>query len=393
MTDLQPLRDYFHQHHSAMVQSIRELVEWETPSSDHTRLDRCVGFLEEKFRRYPVETTRVTAVDAGDHLQVCWHPPNTTRAPVLVLTHFDTVWPVGRLDTHPFRIDEANRAYGPGIFDMKSSIIVMEYFFRALQDLQMVPSRPITFLATSDEEVGSRSSQTLIETEAARAAFVLVLEPPLPGGVLKTARKGSQALTLTIQGIPAHAGIEIEKGVSAIEEAAHQILALQGMTNPGTGITVNAGVIQGGTAANVVADRAEIHIDLRGWQQTELSRTAQAIQALRPVLSGTTLEVTAARARPALEDSATREIFRAAQALASTLSMELRSDRTGGGSDGNLTGALGVPTLDGLGVPGAGAHADHEHIELDQLAERALLIAALLLDLSLSSEAEPKAFS
>lgn len=386
MADLQTLRNYFHQHQAEMVKSIQELVEFETPSSDHARLDQCARFLEEKFRRLAVETTRVETAGAGDHLRVRWHPPQAERAPVLVLTHFDTVWPVGRLESHPFRIDEANRAYGPGIFDMKTSIIVMEYCFRALQELQWAPARPITFLATSDEEVGSRSSRALIETEASQSAFVLVLEPPLPGGVLKTARKGSQALTMTIRGIPAHAGIEIEKGVSAIEEAAHQILALQGMTNLTTGITVNAGVITGGTASNVVADRAEIHIDLRGWQQAEMERVSGAIRDLRPVLQGTTLEVSVPRARPPLEEAITLGIFGEARKLAASLDMDLQADRTGGGSDGNLTGALGIPTLDGLGVPGAGAHADHEHIELDQLAERSLLIAALLLELSLPSE-------
>ncbi len=386
MADFQALRQFFDQHHAAMVQSIQALVELETPSTDHDRLNQCAHFLEEKFRVFPVTTTRMENVNAGDHLRVRWDPPQAQQAPVLVLTHFDTVWPVGRLATHPFRID-GNRAYGPGIFDMKTSIVMMEYCFHAFRHLQLEPVRPITLLATSDEEIGSRSSQALIEAEASRSAFVLVLEPPLPGGVLKTARKGSQALTLTIRGIPAHAGIEIEKGVSAIEEAAHQILALQGMTNPATGITVNAGVVKGGTASNVVADRAEIHIDLRGWTQVELQRTAAAIQALRPVLQGTTLEVSMPRARPPLETSSTRDIFGAAWKLASTLDMDLQSDRTGGGSDGNLTGALGIPTLDGLGVPGAGAHADHEHIELDQLAERSLLVAALLLDLSLPSEA------
>ncbi len=386
MTDFQKLRQFYYQYQEEMVNSIQEIVEFETPTSDFSRLDQCARFLEEKFRPYPVEATTVAATGAGDHLQVRWQPPGTSLKPALVLTHFDTVWPVGRLESHPFRIDETNRAFGPGIFDMKTSIIVMEYFFRALQELQLLPSRPITLLATSDEEEGSRTSQHLIESEAAKSAFVLVLEPPLPGGVLKTTRKGSRGLSLTIQGIPAHSGIEIEKGVSAIEEAAHQILRLQAMTDLGTGITVNAGVIRGGTGPNVVADRAEIRIDLRGWKQVDIERVSNAIHELQPVLEGTTLEVSIFRSRPSLEETATGEIFNAAQSLASQLDIELRSGRTGGGSDGNLTGALGVPTLDGLGIPGEGAHADHEHIELDQLAERSLLISALLLDLVLPSE-------
>lgn len=393
MPDLLAIRTYFQAHRDDMVASIRELVEFETPSTDTDCLDACARFLVRKFRDTGAAAALVEVPEGGDHVRVAWPVPESRCAPVLVLTHFDTVWPVGRIATHPFRIDDQARAYGPGIFDMKSSLIVMEYLFRALRDLDLVPARPITLLATADEEIGSSTSQALIEAEAGSAACVLVLEPPLPGGVLKTARKGSQALTLAITGIPAHAGIEIEKGVSAIEEAAHQILALQAMTNPETGITVNAGRVHGGTRANVVADRATIDIDLRGWEHETLEEASQAIHNLQPVLSGTTLRVKAARARPPLEERATRDLFHAARALAAQLDIELRPGRTGGGSDGNLTGALGVPTLDGLGIPGAGAHADHEHIELDQLVERAVLVSALVLALAPSSGSAAKALS
>ena len=202
-----------------------------------------------------------------------------------------------------------------------------------------------------------------------------------PAGVLKTARKGSRHIDVHIKGIPAHAGIEIEKGVSAIEEAAHQILAIQAMTDLETGLTVNAGVHQGGTRSNVVAPHADIQIDVRAWRDADLRDAENQLRNLRPRLQGTSIDVVSARSRPPLEETVTREVFAKARTIALGLDMELVAGRTGGGSDGNLTGALGVPTLDGLGVPGAGAHADHEHIETDQLVSRTWLLSELILGL------------
>lgn len=393
MNDYHALKPYFQTRQDAMVASIRALVERETPSTEPDCLNRCAGLLVDRFRQAGAHAERIAAASGGDHVRARF-PAGAAAAPsVLVLTHFDTVWPVGRIETHPFRLDEAGRAFGPGIFDMKSSLVVMEYLFRALRDLALTPPRTITLLATADEEIGSRTSQALIEEEARRADYVLVLEPPLPGGVLKTERKGSLHIELEIAGRAAHAGIEIEKGVSAIEEAAHQILAVQALTDLTSGVTANAGLVRGGTRANVVAARAVLQIDVRAWTQRDLDAALQALRALRPVLPEARLRVKASAGRPPLEAAATTGIFQAARALAARLGMELRAGRTGGGSDGNLTGALGKPTLDGLGVPGAGAHADHEHIELDQLAARSWLIAALVMELSPSSFADAKALS
>lgn len=379
MANLQPIREYFTRHQEAMVDSIRSLVEWESPSTDVERLNRCAGYLQRAFAGC-ASSAQLEEVEDRLHLCVRFDPPHPQEDQVLVLTHFDTVWPVGRIDTHPFRVDADHRAYGPGIFDMKTSLIVMQYLFQALRELHMTPRRPVTLLCTSDEEIGSGTSAALIEREARRSAYVLVLEPPLPGGKLKIARKGSQGVKLQIGGVAAHAGIEIEKGASAIEEAAHQILRLQAMTDLDAGLTVNVGIVRGGTRSNVVPDRVEMAVDLRAWTQVQMAAAVQKIQNLHPVLDGTSVQVHADPGRPPLEETATMGIFQKARTLAAELDIELRSDRTGGGSDGNLTGALGIPTLDGLGIPGAGAHADHEHIELDQLVERSLLVAALVLD-------------
>jgi glutamate carboxypeptidase len=315
----------------------------------------------------------VRATYAGPHT-------NLAAKPALILCHFDTVWAVGTLDARPFRI-ESGKAYGPGVFDMKSSLVLAEYALRATGDLKLALSRPVTILMTSDEEVGSHTSRSLIEEEAKNAAYVLVMESPLPGGVLKTTRKGIGGWDLSISGRAAHAGIEPEKGISAIQELAHQILKLHSLTVMAKGTTVNVGVVRGGTVSNVVAPHASAEIDVRAWTQEEADRVAAAIQNLQPVTPGVTLQVTGGWNRPPLETRVTSDLFQRARAIGHRLGLDLQEGGTGGGSDGNITGALGVPTLDGLGVPGAGAHADHEHIEIDKIGERAALLVALLLEL------------
>lgn len=391
MSNLKAVKSYIQDQSTQMLVSIQELVEFETPSTDQGRLNACASLLQERFTRAGARCETLEVSGAGNHLKISVPGLDETLGPALVLTHFDTVWPAGRIDAHPFRVEDG-RAFGPGVFDMKTSLVVMEYFCRALQELQTIPPRPIVLLATSDEEIGSSTSQALIEETAASSAYVLVLEPPLPGGVLKTSRKGSHSIKVTTAGVAAHAGIEIEKGISAIEEAAHQILTVQALTNQATGITANVGVVRGGTRSNVVADNAEFEIDLRGWEKETLDEALKEIASLQPQLAGARIHVETARGRPPLESQATAGIYQAARPIAAGLDIELQGDRTGGGSDGNLTGAIGVPTLDGLGVPGAGAHAEHEHIELDRLVERAQLVAALLWELP-SHFPEGKAFS
>ena len=376
------LLDYFNRRHGEMLAVIEQLVTYETPSSDKPRLDTFAELLAGRLRAVRAAVEIVPAVGQGNHVLARFPAPGAPAdaAPALILCHYDTVWAVGSLATHPFRIEEG-KAYGPGIFDMQSSLMLTEFALAAVRDLALPLPRPVTVLITSDEEVGSPTSRTLIEEEAKRSAYVLVMESPLPGGVLKTSRKGGGGFELTITGRAAHAGVEPEKGISAILEMAHQIIRLHSLSDWEKGTTVNVGVVEGGTVSNVVAAQATAKIDLRAWTQAEADRLMQAIRGLTPVLPGATLQVQGGWNRPPLERSATAALFARAQEIGRTLGLELTEGATGGGSDGNFTGALGIPTLDGLGVPGHGAHADHEHIEVDQIAGRAALLTALLLRL------------
>ena len=379
--DSRALLDYFNARQTEMLSVIEQLVTQETPSSDKARLDAFAEFLAQRLRSAGATVEILPNAERGNHVRARFGPSSDDGVkPALILCHYDTVWAVGTLATHPFRIEEG-KAYGPGIFDMQSSLMLAEYAARAVRDLGINLPRPVTILITSDEEVGSPTSRTLIEEEALRSAYVLVMESPLPGGVLKTSRKGAGTFLLEITGRAAHAGVEPERGISAIQELAHQILKVHELTDMEQGTTVNVGVVQGGTVSNVVAAHAMAKIDVRSWTQPEAARLSQAILGLTPVTPGAMLEVKGGWNRPPLERTATAELFAKAQAIGRTLGLELDEGGTGGGSDGNFTGALGIPTLDGLGVPGHGAHADHEHIEVDQIAGRAALLVALLAQL------------
>jgi glutamate carboxypeptidase len=380
--DPEMLRSFFVARQPEMLAVIGQLVCQETPSNDKSRLDAFATQLAERLVTAGATVEIIANAERGNHVRATFTTTHTplNAPPALVLCHFDTVWAVGSLATHPFRV-EAGKAYGPGIFDMQSSLVLAEYALHAAQMLDLHFPRPVTLLFTSDEEVGSRTSRALIETEALRSAYVLVLESPLPGGVLKTTRKGTGGWQLTITGQAAHAGIEPEKGISAIQELAHQILALHSLTDMAQGTTVNVGVVQGGTVSNVVAPHASAEIDGRAWTQEEADRITVAITGLQPVTPGAQIAVQGGWNRPPLEPAVTRELFQRARRIGQTLGLDLQEGGTGGGSDGNITGALGIPTLDGLGVPGAGAHADHEHIEVDEIAERAALLTALLMAL------------
>lgn len=370
---LDPLRD-------AMAASLEALVVRESPSRDKPALDALSGFLAARFGALGLDVERLANAAGGDHLRVRLggaegHPP------ALVLGHFDTVWPLGTLERMPFRLADG-RAFGPGAYDMKASLVLAEFAVRALAALGRRPPRPVVFLFTSDEEVGSPTSRRLIEDESRQSAFTLVLEPPLPGDRLKTARKGVGRFTLEVAGRPAHAGVEPEKGVNALVELAHQVLALSRLADPAAGTTVNVGVAGGGTTPNVVPASARAEIDVRVTNREEARRVAEALGRLEPVLAGASLTVGGGFNRPPMERTAqTAALFERARAVGQALGLVLGEGSTGGGSDGNFTAALGVPTLDGLGAPGAGAHADDEHVELSALPGRAALLAALLLEL------------
>ncbi|MEZ4712553.1 MAG: M20 family metallopeptidase [Caldilineaceae bacterium] len=382
--DYQKLLAYFQNKQPEMLDVIKLLVTHETPSGDKPRLDAFAALLAERLRDAGAQVELIPNESTGLHVRAAFdnRPAGAPDVrPALILCHYDTVWAVGSLETHPFRIDENGWAYGPGIFDMQTSLALSEYAVRAIQDLALTLPRPVTILMTSDEETGSHTSRQLIEDEAAKAEYALVLESPLPNGVVKIARKGGGHFELHVTGKAAHAGVEPEKGISAIQELAHQILALHSLTDMEKGTTVNVGVVNAGTRSNVVAAEAHAIIDVRAWTQAEADRLANAIRSLQPVTPGAKLEITGGWNRPPLEREATEEIFGRAREIGAHLGLSLQGDGTGGGSDGNFTGALGIPTLDGLGVPGHGAHADHEHIETDKIHTSAALLVALLMEL------------
>jgi glutamate carboxypeptidase len=301
---------------------------------------------------------------------------------ILVLGHLDTVYPLGTLAKTPFRV-AAGRAWGPGTFDMKAGIVMALSAVDALRAAGIRPRKRFVFLWTSDEEIGSGSSRQLIESEARRSEAVLVLEPSLgSGGRLKTSRKGVGSAELIVTGRAAHAGINPQDGVNAVHELALQIGRLMKMNDPRRGITVQATVISGGTVSNVVPDHARAEVDLRFTRVADAPLLNRKLHSLRPILKDAKLEVRGGVNRPPLERTpAVSALFQRVQSLMRACGLALGEAATGGGSDGNFTSAIGVPTLDGLGAVGDGAHTRHEHVVIRKLPERAALLAGLLATL------------
>ncbi len=360
-----------------MFETLKELVELESPSSDKQALDRFSARLAELWRAVGAEVEVLRQEKAGDHLLVRVAGAGGEK-PLLLLGHMDTVWDVGEIKRRPVRV-EGDKAYGPGIYDMKGGHVQALYAVQALKALGRGPRRPLTILCNSDEEVGSRTSRPPIEAEARKSAAVLVLEPANADGSLKTWRKGTGAYRVRAIGRAAHAGADPEKGISAIHELAHQVLALQALNRPDTGTTVNVGMIQGGTRSNVIPAEAVASVDVRVMNMAEGEGLDAAFRALAPRLPGASLEVTGGLNRPPMERSAGNvALYEKARALALELGLEIGEGGTGGGSDGNFTAAIGLPTLDGLGAYGDGGHAVTEHVVLSALPRRAALLARLL---------------
>ena len=361
--------------------ALAQVVEHETPSRDKPSLDALAEKLAGRMEAAGGRVEVVANSDGGNHLIARFFGVVEDSKPSLVLGHYDTVWPLGTLATMPFRV-EGNRAFGPGVFDMKASLIEAEFAVDCLNRLGLRPPRPVVLLITSDEEIGSPTSRALIEETARSSEYALVLEPPLPDGSLKTARKGVGHFVLEIEGKASHAGVEPRKGVSAILELAHQVVALHALNDHEAGVSVNVGVIEGGTTSNVVAARASARIDVRATTLDQAASIEQAIRQLAPRIPGVRLTVGGGFNRPPMERTAAGgRLFDRARTIGRGLGLELCEGSTGGGSDGNFTAAVGLATLDGLGIAGSGAHALHEQIDLDSLPERTALLAALLMHL------------
>lgn len=364
-----------------MIEWLVSLVNTDTPSDSKPDLDRLAGRLAEQFRQSGAQVGIVENVEAGNHLLARWPSSDRRQKQILILGHLDTVWPLGESVRRPARI-ESGKVFGPGAFDMRGGLTLILALARYLAKYGLNVRRPVTVLLDSDEEIGSRTARSLIEAEALKSEAVLVMEPCLPGGALKTSRKGVGFFRISIRGVAAHAGVDYAKGVSAVYELAHQIIGLYRLNDPAKGTTVNVGVVHGGSRSNVVADRAEMEVDLRISSMAEGDRLARQIFGLKASQEGARLEISGGINRPPLERTEKIiELFHRARTLATEIGIPLDQGDTGGGSDGCFTAALGIPTLDGLGPDGAGPHALHEHVLIESLAPRAALLAQLVLKL------------
>ena len=357
-----------------MTALLKTVVELESPSNQKAMVDRVGAYLAAECIRLGAQVEMVHNQVTGDHLVARW---GSGSGGILLMHHMDTVFPVGTLERMPF-YEKDGKIFGPGVLDMKGGIVISLTAISALQASGEL-TRPVTMLVTSDEEIGSDTSHELIKHLAKEASLVLVMESGLVDGSLKTWRKGVGDFHIKIKGRAAHAGGAHEEGRNAIEEMAHQVLAIQKMTDYKKGTTLNVGVIQGGTVSNVVPEEASAIVDFRVLIPSEAERVTQAMQALKPVTADTSIEVRGGLNRPPMpNDDLMKITFSKASRIAAGIGMEIKAGGSGGGSDGNFVAPLGIPLLDGMGTYGEGLHSEREYIFARSLPERAALTAALI---------------
>jgi glutamate carboxypeptidase len=376
---MRSLLDWLRPRERRMTRLLGKFVRVESPSFDKAAVDRFGRMVASEWKRRGATVTLLRQRERGDHVRAEWRiGGKRPAAQILVLGHLDTVYEIGTISRMPFRVS-GGRAWGPGAFDMKGGLVIALYALDALAAVGCVPEKRIVFLWTSDEEIGSESSRAAIEREAQRSEAVLVLEPAAGlEGCVKTGRKGVGEMELIATGRAAHAGLNPEDGVNAIEEIARQVGRISRWNQPRRGITVNAGVIEGGTRTNVIPERARALVDLRASRVEDMRALERKFRTLRPILLGAKLEIRGGFNRPPMERKMSAALYVKARALSKEMGIALGEAFVGGGSDGNFTAALGVPTLDGLGAIGEGAHSPRENIVVRALAERAALLAGLL---------------
>ena len=356
------------------VDLVEALVRNESPTTDKVAVDRCGDELAGWLGDLGAHVTRLPQDGAGDHLLA---ELGDGAVQILLLGHFDTVWPVGQLVRMPLQ-RQGHRLFGPGVFDMKGGIAIGMLAARALFEVGAPLAGRLSMLWTSDEETGSGTSQQAILAHAERSDAVLVLEPSGPGGAAKTSRKGCGQFELSVTGISAHAGIEPEHGASAVHELARQIVSLEALQDAEAGVTINVGQIQGGSRANVVAEEARAMVDVRVRTAADATRVQKAFAGLACEDPRTEMRMTGGFRPPLERSAAVLRLYEVAKRVAADLGRELTEFSTGGGSDGNLTSSRGIPTLDGLGAVGDGAHALHEQIDTSALPLRAAMLAGLI---------------
>ncbi len=349
------------------VELLRRLVELESPTGDPERIGHIGRFLAAEL-----EGLGATVTPRGLHLTAQFGPND--GPPLVLVAHMDTVWPAGTLPSMPFRVEDGY-AWGPGALDMKAGIVIGLEALRSIGE----PRRPVQVLITADEEIGSPSGRPLVEEIARSARAVLVLEPPVKDGTITTSRSGLARYQLHIRGRAAHAGNGSRAGVSAVEELAHQTIAVHALGDPARGIRTNVGQVGGGTGDNVVAGEAWARIDARAWTADDQRSVEDSLRSLQPHLNGAVLTVTGGVTRPPMvQTGAGAELVRSAIAIAADAGIKLDENASPGGSDGNFAAAVGTPVIDGLGPNGAGAHALDERVSLESITERTGLLAALL---------------
>jgi glutamate carboxypeptidase len=362
----------------ALLDELAGWVKLETPTTDAASVNRLMDVAEGELARAGAVITRIPGRDGfGDNLIARINQEQDGK-PILVAGHLDTVWSTGTLDRMPYKVN-GEKAHGPGIHDMKAGSFIAFHAVRSILRQRVRTPRPITLLLTPDEEVGSPTSRDVSEREAAQSAYVLIPEPAGPGGAAVTARKGVGRFVMKVRGIGAHSGGAFEHGASAVVELAHQIQRIHAMVDVDAGITLNVAPIWGGTRPNVIAPEAGCEIDLRVPTAADGERMQSHLLALEAVTLNCKVTVTGEMNRPPFaEDAGITALYEKARAVSESLGMPMPRQHRGGGSDGNFTAAMGVPTLDGLGCLGSGAHARHEHILWRHLAPRAALMAGLL---------------
>src|SRR5258706_11509953 len=376
---MRSLLDWLRPREQVMTRLLGQFVRAESPSFDKAAVDRFGRMVASEWKKRGAAVTLLRQRERGDHVRAEWRPRvNRTADQILVLGHLDTVYEIGTITRMPFRLSRG-RAWGPGTFDMKGGLVIALHAMDTLAAVGCLPEKRVVFLWTSDEEIGSESSRAAIEREAKRSDAVLVLEPAAGlDGRGKTGRKGVGEIELIATGRAAHAGLNPGEGVNAIEEIALQISRISRWSQPRRGISVNAGVIEGGTLTHVIADRARALVDVRAAGVQDMRALERKFRSLRPILPGAQLEIHGGFNRPPMEPNMSAALYAKARALAKEMGVTLGEAFVGGGSDGNFTAPIGVPTLDGLGGVGANADRPPETIVIRSLLERAALLAGLI---------------
>ena len=372
------LRDLAHAQRQPYLETLKDLVKLESPTHNKAANDKVAEYLETLLKNDAWAVERLSQTTVGDQLVARQDAPGDVS--ILIPCHFDTVWDIGTLQTMPLR-EEEDKLFGPGVLDMKAGITTAIHALRLIRKNKLELKGPVTLLLTSDEETGSEYSKTLIESQAKRHDRVLVLEPSRDDGALKVGRKGIGGFEVTFKGRSAHAGNNPKDGASAIRELANFLFFAESLTDYEQGTTVNLTVAKGGTVSNVIAEEVHASLDMRALKLSEAERVEAALRGYKAKDARVSLTITGGVNRPPLEfDEKNQKLFAEAKMAMKSLGLDLEGAVVGGGSDGNFTSAIGVPTLDGLGSAGEGPHARHEHIRITETLDRLALVTALLIN-------------